>query len=280
MVCGARLLRQEVSQFRDKVVFISGSSQGIGKGLATSLGEQGAKIVLNGRNEEKLQATAEDLRSKGIEVLSISGDVSSYADCQRMMDEVIAHHGQLDWLVNNAGMSGGGKLEETKGQVYEQIFGINVLGSIYLSHYAIPHLRKTKGGILFISSVAGMIGLPSYTAYSASKRAVIALAESLRIELHDDGIFVGVNFPGFTENEPTKQIYKPDGSMEVLQKRAEVKATPLSKTVGRIEQQMRRRKFYGYSSAQGWFVRLASRLFPRIVHLGLKANRKKIMEMQ
>ncbi len=269
-----------MSEFKDKVVFISGSSQGIGKAVALELGKQGAKLVLNGRNEEKLKLAAKELQGAGVELISISGDVSSYAESKRMMEEVIDAYGQLDWLINNAGMSGGGKLEHTHGEVYERIFGINVLGSIYLAHYAIPHLRKTKGGILFISSVAGMIGLPSYTAYSASKRAVTALAESLRIELHDDKIFVGVNFPGFTENDPKKTIYKADGSMGVLEKRADVKANPLSKTVGRIITQMRKNRFYGYSSAQGWFVRLGSRLFPGIVHLGLKANRKKIMDMQ
>ena len=126
---------------------------------------------MNGRDEEKLKRAAEELKAVGIEVATIPGDVSSYNECKRMMDEVIEHYGKLDWLINNAGMSGGGKLEHTHGDVYERIFGINVLGSIYLSHYSIPHLRKTKGGILFISSVAGMIGLPSYTAYSASKRA-------------------------------------------------------------------------------------------------------------
>lgn len=269
-----------MSNFKDKVVFISGSSQGIGKAVAMELGLLGAKLVLNGRNEKKLESAAEELKTAGVELITIPGDVSSYNESKRMMDAVIEHYGQLDWLINNAGMSGGGKLEHTHGDVYERIFGINVLGSIYLSHYSIPHLRKTKGGILFISSVAGMIGLPSYTAYSASKRAVTALAESLRIELHDDNIYVGVNFPGFTENDPQKAIYKADGSLGVLEKRADVKANPLSKTVSRIVTQMRKKRFYGYSSVQGWLVRLGSRLFPGIVHMGLKANRKKIMDMQ
>ena len=90
-----------MSNFKDKVVFISGSSQGIGKAVAMELGLLGAKLVLNGRNEKKLESAAEELKTAGVELITIPGDVSSYNECKRMMDEVIEHYGKLDWLINN-----------------------------------------------------------------------------------------------------------------------------------------------------------------------------------
>jgi short-subunit dehydrogenase len=192
---------------------------------------------------------------------------------------VVNTFGKIDYLINNAGISAKGTIHSTSPEVYEMVYRVNVLGSIYPTVALLPELKKTKGGVLFISSLAGIIGLPSYSAYSGSKRSVVSLAESFRNELVDDGVFVGVNYPGFTENDENKTTLNTAGEPVVIKKRTDVKVEALNSTVNKIIQQLEQRKFRDYSSTKGKAVQAMYRFFPKISLLVLKRNRKKIIEM-
>lgn len=199
---------------KDKVVIITGGSSGIGKALAKHFGQHGSKIVITGRKKEELDIAEDDLKSQGIEVLAVQADVSSKADNQRMVDVVIERFGKIDILINNAGISMRALFEEANLEVIEKIMNINFFGVANATHYCLPHILKTKGSIVGISSIAGFRGLPGRTGYSASKFALNGFLEALRTELLKKDVHVLTACPGFTTTNIRKRSLTKDGSTQ------------------------------------------------------------------
>lgn len=265
--------------FKGKVVIITGSSQGIGKRTAELLGQRGAKLVINSRSTEKVQQVVDLLRSQGVEAIGIPGDISNFEFCLGMKHQIVEAFGRIDYLINNAALAAKGTLMDTHPDVFEQMMRVNELGSLYPTKAVLPELIKTKGGVLFISSLAGITGLPSYMAYSASKRSVVGIAESLKNELIEEGVFVGVNYPGFTENDENKKILLASGKTGFLKARTNVKVAPLDKTVKAIIRQIEKRAFRSYPGFYGRLAQFIYRMSPAFSLFILKVNRKKIMKM-
>jgi short-subunit dehydrogenase len=265
--------------FTGKVIVITGSTQGIGKRTAELLAQRGAKIIINSRKKEKVEKVTADFIAKGLDAWGIAGDVSDYDFCVQMKNEILEKYGRIDFLINNAALASKGTLKDSEHIVLEQIFKINVLGSLYPSKAFLSEIIKTKGGILFISSLAGIVGLPSYLAYSGTKRSVVAIAESMKNELVDDGVYIGINYPGFTENDEEKVIINSKGEAQRIVKREKVNVTPLDKTVNNIIQQIEQKKFRSYTSPSGRLVQLIYSLSPSLSLFVLRLNRIKIMNM-
>lgn len=183
---------------KEKVVLITGASSGIGKALAFAFGRAGARIVICARKADTLQAVTEDLRQAGITVLSLTADVSVEADVKQLIDQTIAHFGQLDILINNAGISMRSMLLDTDPSVIQKVMDINFMGTVYATRYALPYILQTKGSIVGISSIAGYRGLPVRAGYSASKFAMNGFLEAVRTELLHTGVHVLTACPGFT----------------------------------------------------------------------------------
>jgi short-subunit dehydrogenase len=198
----------------NKVVIITGASSGIGKALAFEFGKAGAKIVITGRNTQKLEETAQELQSQNIDTLAIIADVSKEADNQRMIAETLAKYGQIDILINNAGMSMRALFEEVDLSVIRQLMDINFFGTVYATKYALPHILKSQGSIVAISSIAGYRGLPARTGYSASKFAMHGFIESLRTELIKKNVHVLLACPGFTQSNIRSAALTEDGSQQ------------------------------------------------------------------
>jgi NAD(P)-dependent dehydrogenase (short-subunit alcohol dehydrogenase family) len=170
----------------DMVVVITGASAGIGRALAEQLSRQGAMLVLAARRIDKL----EDLnRVLGGRHLTIACDVSSPADCQRLIEQAIERLGRIDTLVCNAGYGIVKTVAETTHDEMLRIFKTNVFGTTDCIHAAVPHIRKQeprdgwRGQIMIVSSAAARRGLPYFGAYSATKFAQLGLSEALRVEL-------------------------------------------------------------------------------------------------
>ena len=265
---------------KGKVFVITGSTQGIGLRTAEKLLSKGASVVINSRNKEKVQEVTRRLEKQGHSVLGVPGDVSNMNFCRELCVEVINRLGKIDYLINNAGISAKGTIHSTHPEVYETVYRVNVLGSLFPTVSLLPEIKKTKGGVLFISSLAGIIGLPSYSAYSGSKRSIVSLAESFKNELVDDDVFVGINYPGFTKNDKNKTTLNTDGEPVVIKKRTDVKVESLDHTVDRLIYQLEKRKFRVYSSFRGKAIQGMYRFFPRLSLFALKRNRKKIIEME
>jgi short-subunit dehydrogenase len=265
--------------FKNKVVVITGSTQGIGKRTAEILAQNGAKIIINSRNQKNVEYVVEEFSQKGYEIHGSFGDISDFDYCLTLRNYAIERFGKIDFLINNAGVAVSGSLETTESSIFESASRINILGSIYPTKVFLDDLVKSKGGILFISSLAGIIGLPNYSIYSYNKRSIVSFAESMKNELYEKGVFVGVNYPGFTENDVKKKMIKPDGSEIILQKRINVKVDSLDKTVLSIIYQLKKRKFRSFSSTNGKLVYFLSRFSPKFSLYIIRLNRKKIMQM-
>lgn len=261
---------------KNKVVIITGSSIGIGRVMAREMLKMGAKVVLNARNAERLERTHQQLRSEGFEeLLAVAGDVSKFADCENMVAKTVEAFGRVDALVNNAGISMEGKLEEMNPEVFRKVMEVNYLGSVYPTQAALSALKESKGSVIFIGSAAGFYGLPKFSVYSSSKKALTALAESLRIELTDTGVHVGIAYVGFTENDPEKTIYDAQGNIIAQPKRGFIKAEPPENVAHRVIKMIQSRSFKQVFTLLGKLSAFNSRFFPGLVRFILTRNFKK-----
>ncbi|KAF3591086.1 hypothetical protein DY000_02026613 [Brassica cretica] len=203
-----------VENVAGKVVLITGASSGIGEHVAYEYAKKGADLALVARREDRLQIVAETSRKLGSrDVIIIPGDVTKINDCMKFISETISHFGKVDHLINNAGVSQT-VLFENFSQIQDAnpIMDTNFWGSTYITYYAIPHLRKSKGKIVVIASAAAKIAIPVATIYSASKAALLGIYEALRIELNPD-IKVTIVFPGLISTDmTTPEIIKRHGS--------------------------------------------------------------------
>lgn len=253
------------STFENKVAIITGSSRGIGKALAESLAKEGAKVVINGRDQVKLDKASKELKQSGFDHLALAGDISNPEFCQELIDSAVEHFGQIDILINNAGLSTEGKIEDSNPQVFRTAFEVNVLGVIYPTRSAIPHLRESRGSIIITGSIAGFLGLPEFSAYSSTKMALTALAQSLQIEVADSNIHVGLYYVGFAENDENKTYVNKEGEVEVMPARSNFKRMPMEKVAAIFLNGIRRRKRRIVLSGLGKSLWWLSRLFPGII---------------
>jgi short-subunit dehydrogenase len=198
---------------KDKVVIITGATSGIGKACAEAFGAAGAKIVITGRRAEALQEVSQKLRSMGIDNLPMVADVSVESDNEKVVNQTLERFGKIDVLINNAGITMRAMFEEVDLSVIRKVMDINFYGAVYATKYALPHILKTKGSIIGISSIAGYRGLPVRSGYSASKFAMQGFLEALRTELLHKGVHVMVACPGFTTSNIRSSALVKDGSV-------------------------------------------------------------------
>lgn len=184
--------------FRDKVVAITGGSDGIGKGLIDALIPLGAKIATCGRNQDKLYDLQVQYSDKLLHTLVC--DVSSFEDCKKFINSTLKTFGGIDILINNAGISMRSLFENAELDVIKKVMDVNFYGTVNCTKLALPSIIERKGSIIGISSIAGYRGLPGRTGYSASKFALTGFLEALRVELADKGVNVMWVSPGFTSS--------------------------------------------------------------------------------
>tara|TARA_Y100001978_G_scaffold176016_1_gene168639 strand:+ start:6030 stop:6833 length:804 start_codon:yes stop_codon:yes gene_type:complete len=226
-----------------KVAIVTGSSRGIGKGIAQELLASGTKVILNGRNEERLQEAQSNMINISNEVHYFCCDVTSSLGAKELIDFAIQTYGRLDILINNVGVSSRGNVVDCEPEVFERVMNSNFMGSVKPTIYGLEYLKKTKGSLVFISSVAGIRGLPGLAPYCASKMALRSFAESIRIEESKSGIHVGLIYVGITEIEHNKESISADGSPVVLDDRSGKKAQSISYVSKKVLKNIKRRKF-------------------------------------
>ena len=182
--------------FKDKVVAITGGSDGIGKGLIDALIPLGAKIATCGRNQDKLYDLQVQYADKLLHTFVC--DVSSFEDCKKFIDSTLKTFGGIDILINNAGISMRSLFEDADLNVIKKVMDVNFYGTVNCTKLALPSIIERKGSIVGISSIAGYRGLPGRTGYSASKFALTGFLEALRVELAEKDVNVMWVCPGFT----------------------------------------------------------------------------------
>jgi short-subunit dehydrogenase len=185
-----------------KIIVITGASDGIGAEMARQLAERhGAQVglVLAARHEARLAQVASQCAAFGVQTLVVPSDVSLEPACRALIAAAIARFGQIDALINNAGVSAQALFGEVKADDlgwYEQLMRVNLWGSVWCTHAALPYLKQSRGSIVAVSSLAGLFGVPGRTAYSATKFAMTGFFEALRAELKTAGVSVTTAYPG------------------------------------------------------------------------------------
>ena len=157
--------------FKDKVVIVTGGTDGIVKALVETLLTQGAKVSTCGRNHDKLYKLQTEFASSALH--TVVADVSNENDCRRLIELTIKMFGGLDVLINNAGISMRAEIQEASIDVIRKVMDINFYGTVYCTKYALPHIMERKGTVVGVSSIAGYRGLPGRSGYSASKHALL-----------------------------------------------------------------------------------------------------------
>src|SRR4030042_414103 len=199
--------------FSSKTVIITGSSKGIGKTTALAFLDAGANVVINARTKETLDVTRQEFEDKGFRPLAVVADVSKVTDCAHLVNSAIERFGKICLLINNAGLSMRGRFEDLSPEVFPEIVTGNLLTAVNTTKAALPEIIKTKGSIVFISSVVALHGMPILSPYSAAKAGIDALAESLRIEIAQYRVHIGLLQVGLVRSYPGKKIMGHDGSL-------------------------------------------------------------------
>lgn len=182
--------------FTDKVVVVTGGTDGIGKALVETLLDMGAKVATCGRNHDKLYQLQSQHPSAALHTMV--ADVSSENDCRRFIETTIKFFGGVDILINNAGISMRAILKDVSLDAIRKVMDINFYGAVYCTKYALESIIERKGTIVGVSSIAGYRGLPGRSGYSASKYALQGWLEAVKTELLHDGVHVMWVCPGFT----------------------------------------------------------------------------------
>ncbi|WP_435201962.1 SDR family NAD(P)-dependent oxidoreductase [Qipengyuania sp. 902] len=206
-----------MQRFAGKTVIVTGSSSGIGEGIARRFAEEGANVVLNSRSRDDLEKVAKDL--DGDRTLIVEGDVGKSDFAKDIVGKTVDRFGGLDVLVNNAGVGAFGMLADASDEDIDKVIDINVKGLLYLCREAIPHLAKSKGSIVNTSSVSGTGGDWVLPIYNASKGAVTNLTRALALQLGKQGIRVNAVCPSLTRSEMSSGIIDNDSLMEAFMRR-------------------------------------------------------------
>ena len=200
----------------EKSVLITGATRGIGKQIAITLAKQGYNIALNYRKEnEELENTKKEIEKIGVQILAVKGDVANFEDCENFVKQVIERFGQIDVLVNNAGITKDMLLMRMKKEDFEQVIDTNLVGTFNVTKNVVPYMMKARSGrIINISSVVGISGNAGQTNYSASKAGIIGFTKSLAKEIASRNILVNAVAPGFIETNMT-DVLKDDVKQEI-----------------------------------------------------------------
>ncbi len=259
-----------------QVIVITGASDGIGAEMARQWAERegaGVALVLAARNVVKLEGVAQACRRHGAQVQVQRCDVGVQADCIALVNAAVRAFGRIDTLLNNAGMSAQALLGDvTDLGWYETLMRINHWGSVWCTHAALPHLTASRGRIVAVSSLAGLVGVPGRTAYSSSKFAMTGFFEALRVEVAAAGVSVTIAYPGVVATHIRHRGFNAKGQAAGRSGLDEAGAMSVETCARLIIKGSEARRRDVVMSAKGKLGRWLKLIAPRLVdHLALKA---------
>jgi NAD(P)-dependent dehydrogenase (short-subunit alcohol dehydrogenase family) len=217
-----------------KVALITGGSSGIGRATALRLAGYGARVALAARNREALQQVSQAIEQAGAEALPVPTDVTEADQVKHAIAATIQRFGGIDILLCSAGLSMRAYFEGSNLEAMERVVRVNFFGTLYATHFALPHIKPRRGSLVAISSLTGKRGIPSYSVYGASKFAIQGRYESLRVELRRDGVHVGIVSPGFVDTPLRDNVIGADGKPWPEPPPPPFRIWPVQKCVDRI----------------------------------------------
>lgn len=251
-----------MSYFSNKVVVITGGTDGIGRALVQKFLDSGAKVVTCGRNHDKLYSLQTSFANRPF--AGTVADVSNESECAKLIETAVKTFGGIDILINNAGISMRALFNETSLDTIRRVMDINFWGSVYCTKYALPHIIKSKGTIAGISSIAGYRGLPGRSGYSASKHALQGWLEALRTELLDSGVNVMWVCPGFTTSNIRNTALNAQAAQQGESPMDESQMMSAEECAGYILHAIEKRKRTLVLSSQGKKTIFLNRFFPSV----------------
>lgn len=187
--------------FKDKTVWITGASAGIGREMALQFARQGAEVAVSARRRDRLQELVKEIEQLGSKAVAVGCDVTREEEVENAVKTVISKFGKMDIAVANAGFGVGGKIENLQAADWRRQLEVNVVGLTSTIRYALPPLKKSKGRMVLMGSVASKVSTPRSAAYSASKAAVRTIGQVLAMELNKSGVSCTTIHPGHIESE-------------------------------------------------------------------------------
>jgi len=248
--------------FKNKVVVITGGSEGIGRALVELFLSKGAKVATCGRNFDKLYQLQS--QNAGKPLLTHSADVSVEQDCMSFINLVLEHYQSIDLLINNAGLSMRAEFEEVSMDTMRRLMDVNFWGAVYCTKFALPAIKKSKGTIVSVSSIAGFRGLPGRSGYSASKYALNGWMEALRTELLETGVNILWVCPGFTSSNIRNTALDKSGLPQGESPLDEKKLMPAELCASYIFEAIEKRKRTLVLTFQGKKTVWVNKLFPSL----------------
>ena len=203
----------------NKIALITGGTRGIGKQIALTFAKEGYNIALNYRTEnEDLKNTKKEIEENNVKCFTFQGDVTNFKDCEQFVKQIVEKFGNIDVLVNNAGITRDTLLMRMKEEDFKQVIDTNLIGTFNVTKNVIGNMIKARNGrIINISSVVGISGNAGQTNYSASKAGIIGFTKSLAKEVASRNITVNAVAPGFIETQMT-DVLKDDIKEEIAKK--------------------------------------------------------------
>jgi NAD(P)-dependent dehydrogenase (short-subunit alcohol dehydrogenase family) len=208
---------------------VTGGSSGIGLAIAQMLADEGFDLTLSGRKLDRLEAARE-----GLEAAIVQADVSNEDDCNRLVAEHLEFHGGLDVLVNSAGVGIAGTIADATTKAFDLQLGVNLRGAFLVTRAALPELRRARGLVVNLASIAGTLPTPGLAVYGATKAALIALTRTLAREEAESGVRATALCPGFVDTPmaawtglPTEEMITPGDCAEIV--RALIRLSPAAR---------------------------------------------------
>lgn len=222
--------------------------------------------MLTGRNQDALNNLKIEIHNRfpNSQVQILAGDISNEPFCHDLIKNCIQHFNKIDVLINNAGMSMRGLLNDTDLSVLKRLMDVNFWGAVYLTKYALPYLLQSHGSVIGVSSIAGFKGLPARTGYSSSKFALQGFLESLRNENHKTGLHVLIACPGYTESNIRKTALNANGEIQGETPLNESKLMSAEEVAEKIWQAYEKKSWYIIMTLQGKLAVWINKLWPRL----------------
>jgi short-subunit dehydrogenase len=264
-------------QFTDKVIVLTGASDGIGAEVARQLAVERPRLVLAARGVDALERVAAECRARGAEAIAVATDVGIEDDCRRLIESAVTAYGGVDVLIANAGISMHAAFDAIEDfSTFERLFRINTMGTIWCARYAYPHLKRARGRIVGVSSLAGRTGVPQRTTYCTSKHAQTGFLDALRIEAEEHGVSVTAAYPGVVATEIRRHGWNSRGEAAGFSGLSEASAMPVDECARLIIAAMRGRRREVVMTARGkigmWLKLIAPSLVDRMARAALAKN--------
>ena len=257
-------------QFKDKIIWITGASSGIGEALAKAFANEGAKLILSSRRTDELERVKKNCKLGDDRCLILPLDLHDTSNIDLLTKKVLEKFSRIDVLVNNGGISQRALAKDTPIDIDRKIMEVNFFGQIAITKSVLPIMLKQKSGhIVVISSISGKFGFWFRTAYSASKHALHGFFESLRLETESDGIKILIAVPGKIKTNISLHALKPDGTKHNLMDKSQEEGMPADECAQLIVDAMKKNKeeiLIGGREIKGvWLKRYFPKMFGRVI---------------